>query len=212
MLSFRRSFSAFLVALLTLAPMPSDALFLKLLLCKLLKFDIKRCTRAKLPVAPAVPLAPVARAPTAAAAPSPTAVAPTISQPTALAPAAGKAPFVPTKAPANPNPTGPIKAPATAPTKAPVGAASAVRLNEFHYENVGSDAVDYIEVRAGAGLGVSNLKVRYFGSGAELNGELSFPMAAKTTDGLLRVEFARGQAVGTHWCFGHLQFYCRKAN
>jgi uncharacterized protein len=163
--------------------MPSDALFLKLVLCKLLKFDIKRCERAKPPVAPARPVAPVARAP-AALAPTPSAVSPTISQPTMLAPATGKAPFAPAKAPANPNPAGPIKAPTTSPTKAPVGTASAVRLNEFHYENVGSDTVDYIEVRAGAGVDVSNLKVRYFGSGAELNGELSFSGASKTTDGL----------------------------
>jgi hypothetical protein len=173
--------SVFLVTVLTLAPMPSDALFLKLVLCKFLKFDIDLCQRDKPAVAPAAPVAPVVRAPSAVVT-TPTAispatpVAPVVPSPTAVAPTPAavspmKAPVVPTrsltkaptKTPTKTPTKAPTKPPTKSPTRAPVGPAPAVRLNEFHYENTGSDTGEFIEVRALAGHDVSKLAVSYFG-------------------------------------------------
>jgi hypothetical protein len=138
MLSIRLS-SVFLVTVLTLAPMPSDALFLKLVLCKFLKFDIDLCNRDKPAVAPAAPVAPVVPAPTAVAS-TPTAVSPM------KAPVAPTRPLTkaPTKAPTKTPTKAPTKSPTKSPTRAPVAPAPAVRLNEFHHEKIDTDSTSLL--------------------------------------------------------------------
>jgi uncharacterized protein len=58
------------------------------------------------------------------------------------------------------------------------------RLNEFHYDNVGADASEFIEVRTTAGGDASGLVVElYNGSGGAVYGTLTAATATVTTDG-----------------------------
>jgi uncharacterized protein len=58
------------------------------------------------------------------------------------------------------------------------------RLNEFHYDNAGSDTGEFIEVRATAGGDASGLAVElYNGTGGASYGTLTTATAAVTTDG-----------------------------
>ncbi|MGL4238360.1 ExeM/NucH family extracellular endonuclease, partial [Tabrizicola sp.] len=58
------------------------------------------------------------------------------------------------------------------------------RLNEFHYDNAGSDVGEFIEVRTTAGSDASGLVVElYNGSGGAVYGTLTTATATVTTDG-----------------------------
>jgi hypothetical protein len=62
--------------------------------------------------------------------------------------------------------------------------AFSARLNEFHYDNAGSDTGEFIEVRTTAGGDASGLEVQlYNGSGGAVYGTLTTATATVTTDG-----------------------------
>lgn len=60
----------------------------------------------------------------------------------------------------------------------------APRINEIHYDNTGTDAGEFVEVRVAAGEDVTNLKVDlYNGNGGKVYGTGNVASFAKTTDG-----------------------------